>query len=293
MIARCIGAAASLLLQQNQAAALVGQISRGAFLALASGEPFFLSLESYRGPLTVNVSGDVQRLRTLPVKAIATIQSQEIIFDEHGVSIQTAQALRWFSPPRPGQVLSQPRRAARLQAVRQQAMRQLAMRIASPEGMFQLVAAVQDRTALDPVDHPLLPALHRIKTGLSLQQIEPLAAGMQPFLGYGRGLTPSGDDLVLGLLLALNRWGDLLAPALDVEVLSRIVLPEASRRTTTLSASLITCAAAGQADERLVAALDALLCGGMPAEALVAEIAGWGSSSGLDALAGMLLAIAS
>lgn len=288
MIARYIGAAASLLLQQNQAAALAGQTSRGAFLALASGEPLFLSLESYRGPLTVNVSGDAQRLRALPVKAAARIQSQEIIFDKHGVSIQTAQALRWLSPPRPGQVLSHARRAARLQAVRRQAMR-----IASPDGMFLLVAVAQDRTALDPGDHPLLPALHMIKTGLSLQQIEPLAAGMQPFLGYGRGLTPSGDDLLLGLLLALNRWGHLLAPALDVEALNRTVLPDASQRTTALSANLIASAAAGQADERLVAALDALLCGGRPAEALVAEVAGWGSSSGLDALAGMLLAVAS
>jgi hypothetical protein len=116
---------------------------------------------------------------------------------------------------------------------------------------------------------------------------------MQPVLGYGRGLTPSGDDLLLGLLLALARWGDILAPALDIETINRLATSQACQRTTRLSASLIACAAQGQADERLVAALDGLMCGGTPAETLISAIAKWGSYSGLDALAGMLLAIAS
>lgn len=288
MIAAAIGAAARRLLQQNQAAVLAGQTSRGAFLRLESGEPVFLSLESFRGPLTANIASPAQPLRELPVQAPALVQSQDIIFGQHDLRIHTAGAETWLAPPRPGSMLSQAARRVLGEAVLQQVVRQ-----AEPEGMPALVAAILNREDLIGGNHPLLSSLRSIPDHLRQRQPEMAAAAMQPMLGYGRGLTPSGDDLLLGLLLALNRWGDLLLPGLNVEALNRLALPAASLRTTALSASLIACAAQGQADERLIAGLDGLLCGGMHAERLVAGIAGWGNTSGLDALAGMLMATVS
>jgi hypothetical protein len=288
MIAQAIGAAAQRMLQQDQTAVLVGQTSRGAFLRLDSGEPVFLSLESFRGPLTANIASPAQPLRELPIQAAAVVYSQAIIFEEHGVRIQSAGAETWLAPPRPENTLSEQARRAFGEAVLQQAARQ-----GEPEGMPALVAAALNRGAPTAGIHPLHSSLQSITSHVRQRQPEMAAAAMQPWLGYGRGLTPSGDDLLLGLLLALNRWGDILAPGLDIEAFNRLVLPSASQRTTALSASLIACAAQGQADERLVAALDGLLCGGTPAETLISAIAKWGNSSGLDALAGMLLAIAS
>ena len=60
-------------------------------------------------------------------------------------------------------------------------------------------------------------------------------------------------------------------------------------QTTHLSANLIECAIQGQADQRLMNALDGL----MTTENALAWIDGlltWGNSSGMDALAGMILA---
>jgi len=120
-----------------------------------------------------------------------------------------------------------------------------------------------------------------------------LSSALVAFIGKGQGLTPSGDDLVTGLLLAVNRWGSRLFPGQEMRLgrLNRAAIQVAHRNTTTLSANLIECAALGQADERLVTALDGIMTG-KPEPSVCADLLlGWGSSSGSDALAGMVLAI--
>ncbi len=101
-------------------------------------------------------------------------------------------------------------------------------------------------------------------------------------LGLGPGLTPSHDDIVIGFLLTLNRYGRY--PYND------LIIKEARARTTTLSANLIECAAQGLADERLIRVIDCIFTGNKDNEALD-EMLGWGESSGFNALKGMALAI--
>lgn len=96
-------------------------------------------------------------------------------------------------------------------------------------------------------------------------------------LGQGPGLTPSGDDVILGLLLARARWG------LPVD---EDLVHEARRRTTTLSANLIALAAEGSADERLIELVDHVRGGGPTPTAFL----DWGAHSGLDVLRGVRLA---
>jgi hypothetical protein len=114
-----------------------------------------------------------------------------------------------------------------------------------------------------------------------------MADQMASLLGLGDGLTPAGDDLILGLLLILNRWGGVLAPGFDVRPLNRAAIDQARQKTTALSQSLIACAALGQADERLLLALDGIMTDQTDPPACAAQLAGWGSSSGAAALAGM------
>ena len=67
----------------------------------------------------------------------------------------------------------------------------------------------------------------------------------------------------------------------------------AYEKTTTLSANLIDCAARGLANERLINTLDWILTG-EPGEAnVIANLLGWGNSSGVDAFTGMAAAIKS
>jgi len=101
-------------------------------------------------------------------------------------------------------------------------------------------------------------------------------------LGLGPGLTPSHDDIVIGFLLTLNRYGRY--PHND------LIIKEARARTTTLSANLIECAAQGLADERLIRVVDCIFTGERDDRALD-EMLGWGESSGLNVLLGISLAI--
>jgi hypothetical protein len=92
---------------------------------------------------------------------------------------------------------------------------------------------------------------------------------------------------VLGLLLMLNRW----QAEHDWSELNRAVIAAAYQKTTTISANLIECAAAGQADERLIAVVEGIAAGSTAWETCVEHVLGWGSSSGIDALVGMTIAL--
>lgn len=104
-------------------------------------------------------------------------------------------------------------------------------------------------------------------------------------LGAGSGLTPSGDDCIVGLLVALHALGARNVAATVACVVAR----HAPRRTSRLSAAHLDAACAGEATEPLHAAIAALAAGTSPEPALDA-LERFGHGSGFDALAGVLLA---
>lgn len=87
-------------------------------------------------------------------------------------------------------------------------------------------------------------------------------------VGLGPGLTPSGDDVLCGLLLALRLMGDAVrragsAGGGDAAVrladwIGAAVTSDAGTRTTALSATLLHCAVAGQCSGEATAVLRAM-----------------------------------
>jgi hypothetical protein len=106
----------------------------------------------------------------------------------------------------------------------------------------------------------------------------------------GEGLTPSGDDFVVGLLLVLNRWKNMRNFASDLQQLNLLVTEAAYRKTTTLSANLIECATFGESDERLLNVVDCVLTGKPQESECVSCLLELGASSGVDILVGMAVA---
>jgi hypothetical protein len=133
--------------------------------------------------------------------------------------------------------------------------------------------------------------LRAIQRALAARDGGLLVAALDPFLGWGPGLTPSGDDLAAGLLLALSRWGKELYPGWKYSDAGAEIVKAAQLKTTTLSAALIVCAFQGQADERLVQALDGVLTGSPALERCAELLSSWGNTSGGDALVGMGLVV--
>jgi len=107
-------------------------------------------------------------------------------------------------------------------------------------------------------------------------------------LGLGPGLTPAGDDVVVGVLVTLGCFG----PRAAAEALARSVDAAASQRTSRFSAALLRWAGCGLAGEPLMQLMDAI-AGGSDNElaAAVRAASAVGHSSGADAVAGVLIAL--
>lgn len=121
----------------------------------------------------------------------------------------------------------------------------------------------------------------------------PWPAAADRLLGRGPGLTPSGDDLIAGVLVGLTLLPRALgrpAPG-GLAELVRLVHAEAPRRTTALSTALLRAAARGQPSAEVTHLLGALTApdtvGVQPA---AAGLLGVGATSGADLAHGVLAA---
>jgi hypothetical protein len=101
-------------------------------------------------------------------------------------------------------------------------------------------------------------------------------------IGLGPGLTPSGDDFLIGALATLDALGQTnMRAALGETVVA------SAHRTSPLSASLLRAAAAGHMGENLHMMIAAIVTG--DADAAIATAARIGHTSGWDALAGTVV----
>ncbi len=135
------------------------------------------------------------------------------------------------------------------------------------------------RKVLD-VFSPLL-ARSQLSTACLLE-----AAGR--LLGLGEGLTPSGDDLLVGLLAVLHITGRL-ETVLSSPACNRF-LQKVAAKTPALSGEFVRCALEGDFAETLVLLIRSLFTqkpDRWPEHA--ASLATTGHSSGIDAMVGMVL----
>jgi len=253
---------------------VIGQTSGGVFLSTDTGWVLFLSFTAWRGPLTVNLPPAAGESLRIDIHSPFQVQSGRLFFPSAPLTIQLDRAEIWSPPPRPLQMLSPIERSRRYARVAGQ---------------------VYSRREPDPnliglSGFMALPAGADLQAAFSTGQVAGILQALLAGLGSGAGLTPAGDDLALGFLLALNRWGDRLHPHLPLDRINRTLVEAARQNTTALSASLIECAAGGSADERLISALDGLVSGSLEEEHIIEHLLGWGHSSGAAAMQGMGLA---
>lgn len=134
-----------------------------------------------------------------------------------------------------------------------------------------------------------------LQLGEVLRKGDAAAVGpaVRRLLGLGEGLTPSGDDLVLGMMAALHYGGGALRPELAgcARMLGESVKALAPAATTRVSDTYLRLAALGAFSERLAEAAAAVL-GGASGQALqepVLRLLEHGHSSGTDTAVGLYL----
>lgn len=119
--------------------------------------------------------------------------------------------------------------------------------------------------------------------GLRALQKGDWAGAVAGLVGLGPGLTPSGDDLLIGFLLFALRAGCAAGAPLAKTLSSR-----PPGRTTSVSEAMLDWAAQGVSSERSHHWLDGLLRGAPPPLGPVLAI---GATSGADFVTGALLAL--
>jgi hypothetical protein len=282
-------AAFEILATQHPVGTVLGVTSRGVFIAIDQ-HVVYVSSEPYRSPLTLNVPLFHSHLPSITPQSQVAISPNQMIFKAANLTLAIPPDAGWKSPI-PAQAAPP---ATRLENLRVLAKAAITGGIG---GGFGKVIGPLLSLPLDlPLSDQESAALRRCSELLvRLCETDPdgVTEAAYPLLGLGPGLTPSGDDINLGLLLALNRYPADCVSGLDRQRLNDRMLALARQRTTRISSELLWCAAQGEADERLIAAVDAIWGSDDSPEEAADGLRSWGSSSGFDSLVGMALAVLS
>jgi hypothetical protein len=286
-----IGLFAQQMLASTSTATIIGSTSRGLFLLIPEQRIVFLSYETWRGPLTVNLGQSSPLLQKLSTGTHMLVSAEQIQIPNPGIILNLRSSPVWSASPVPHSICTPEERQAKLQAVAELACAQTNSGFSPVLAHFQ---NVPDRVSLDQAELSLLERLLWLRQALSQQEFAEASMLAVSLLGYGRGLTPSGDDLIAGLLLTLNRWGLAFPIIPDTDALASFnhhITSDAYAKTTALSANIIAASASGQADERLIQSLDALFSNQMHPPEIATLLLGYGATSGMDTLTGFALAI--
>ena len=288
--ALCVGNCIAQQLAGDQNLKLIGQTSRGCFLQTAVPPVWtvFLSEETPRGPLTINLpSGVITPIKQAAAQTIVLRYGILHFSNTVKLSLQNIPHWQTTAPLNPIQPL----------ATRQATITKSIRIIQQHKPENYLASILPDLLPILAIpSHPsstgggFTDKLHELITGLHASDTNSLANLLAAFLGQGSGLTPSGDDFLLGFFLTLHRWGAHLSFSDSVRPLGQSIAESAKHQTTYLSSNLIECAIHGEADQRLINVLDGLMTAEKCDPAWVNGLLTWGSCSGLDAFAGMILA---
>jgi hypothetical protein len=281
LVITTVGHKAELVLQQQGTLQVVGQANRGIYLQPQNDLTIFLSTENYRGPLTLNCSGEPLLFKLFEPGILAEISNSKLLFPDLNLQASLKMAEIW-NAPHPS-ITSNP----------------------SSDKLDSFTSQIRDLAGNDPI-YPLVqwvtsgPNPEQPKlAGVSGKLVEILIADkgdqktalqekLISLLGIGPGLTPLGDDFVLGVLLVLNRGVSSILDKDELSELNQQVIRDAWGKTTRISASLLDCATEGAGDERLLRVLDGLQAGNPISDQELDDLLKWGSSSGIAVLAGML-----
>ena len=286
-----IGIFAQQVLGRSKVARVSGIASRGIYLQPENDLTLYLSLEDFRGPLTLNLEEGSTRLEKIKAGCSARFTSGEIQFPDEKITISLEDSNIWHPPPVDNEIKIKP---GHLDSILS-----LVNKLIPESPYLPLLSENPSQIPGVPViGERILNLRNALKTGSP----EKIAKESIKLLGLGPGLTPLGDDFLLGVLLILNRWGHIILPIRSdiqksdseshptnlVNYLNQIILENTQLKTTQISASLLICAMEGAADERLLRVLDGLFSGSAITKKELLNLLRWGNSSGITVLAGMM-----
>lgn len=288
--ANSIGCFARTQLAQPGRGRVMGSTSSGVFCLTASQHIIFLTAEKRYGPLSIILDSlpDIEPSRW---QAVELEQSPIVlVFSPLGIQVNLSNSETWQPLPLPTVKTTTEERRGCIKAITCELLR---------SGRETILLPIL-KWLVNPSLRIVTPFISRfdwmekrkeLTRAVQLNEPRRAALALHPFLGMGTGLTPTGDDFIWGFLLALSRWQSLLCPHFDLDKLDALLIVSARRSTTLLSASLVECASLGWADAGILSVLDAIFTGRMSIRQMAGVLLVYGSTSGMDAFAGMATAL--
>jgi hypothetical protein len=267
-----------------QTGSVIGNTSRGIFIKTENKRIVFLSSEPYINPLNINLEPYPEILRDVVLNESTTFGGGCVSFPSLEITIRVPleSVVQTPSPalgkkPKTDQFFF-------LDSVTRKLWNH-----SNPTEYISAIHYLMDNEVEGIKDESALSRFISIKNAAAKKNLSKLIPLLISFLGDGPGLTPSGDDLVIGFLLAMNRWNPRAWTPSLLEILNADLSTAAGKNTTTLSANMIELAASGDADERLIISLDSIFTGEKNPGETTEMLRSYGSSSGIDTFCGMVL----
>ncbi len=259
-----IGYLADEIIAQGGNARVLGKTSHGIYLSTPTRWLIYCSWERFCSPLTITIEGRVADLELVTAGMKVCIDDQRLNIPQAGISLNLDMENSWVPTNPIDQPLAVEDTLERLGVLRRRVM--------------DLKGA---RVEIAGVEMPRILGDERLEETLTSQ------------IGVGEGLTPYGDDFVIGCLLTCNRYRVNHGVQYDLEHLNQQIVTAAYQQTTRLSANLIELASLGESDERLMNALDYTMGSQDNLDDVAVDLSSWGHSSGLAGLAGIAFGIES
>ncbi|MEU7828856.1 DUF2877 domain-containing protein [Nonomuraea sp. NPDC049129] len=136
-------------------------------------------------------------------------------------------------------------------------------------------------------------AIELLAAGCASGRLLGAVTAAERLVGLGPGLTPSGDDVLAGLLVTLRHLGAAAEAERAVwlaDWLAATVTYDARTRTTPISATLLHCAARGEASPEVIAVLRGI-AGRQELEPARRQLRRLGHTSGSDLLQGISIGL--
>ena len=238
-----------------------------------------------QAPLGLALATDVAALGTcLPVGALVVQNSPTARRSPAALCLRCADALVWD-----GQVVAQPGLTPSVLNRQAHALATWLCSHTPSRGLAPLLLALEHGPmGLSATNAATYTALAPLWTGRQAFAIPTLLSLVKALVGLGEGLTPSGDDFLVGLLAVLHITGTL--PCSAAAPVREQFCEYVRLGTSQLSGEFLRCAFEGHFAEPLVMLMRALWAPASDAwPSHAATLATVGHSSGVDAMVGIAL----
>lgn len=286
ILASDIGWFARQILGSNKSGTVWGNTSKGIFVKFFEKELVFLSYESSRGPFTINIPESANvTLRELDLGTkVEFIPSGTLWFGTLGLKIALDGLDPWKPAPYSNEITP---------SILEKNLEQLTKWITDsvPQGSFSAICMEIATSAnnLEESQRSLREYLENIARSFKDHDKDAFINSSQRIIGFGFGLTPSGDDFLMGMALGVARYSDRIVTLRSFLNWFTELSPHIFSGTTLLSSNLFNAALQGSADERLINVFDSIINDELDRTEIISATSSWGSSSGFDATSGFML----